>query len=295
MQTDELAATHLGKQSKISDSYDNSLLVAVPRYENRKIYDICDALIFDGFDVWHCYEFSALCKNGFPVTKVLKIKYDCASEFLVESKSLKLYLTSFNMTRFANTEKETLDICKNIIQRDLSQKLQTEVLVNFIEDKVQKCDILKEYKDISEMADVEGLEITFYKEAPELLELEKACKIEYRLKFTSLRSNCRITHQPDFGDVFIYYKSDRHILEKSLIEYLVSFRNEYHFHEECCEMIYKRLYDILDKDDELAVCILYTRRGGIDINPVRMSKNCNIKDFDELMSLNKFARCTLKQ
>ena len=295
MQTDELAATHLGKQSKISDSYDKSLLVAVPRCENRKIYDICDDLIFDGLDIWHCYEFSALCKNGFPTTKVLKIKYDCASEFLVESKSLKLYLTSFNMTRFANTEKETFDICKNIIQRDLSQKLQTEVLVNFIEDKIQKCDILKDYKDISEMADVEGLEITFYKEAPELLELEKACKIEYRLKFTSLRSNCRITHQPDFGDVFIYYKSDRHILEKSLIEYLVSFRNEYHFHEECCEMIYKRLYDILDDNDELAVCILYTRRGGIDINPVRMSKNCNIKDFDELISLNKFARCTLKQ
>ena len=147
MQTDELAATHLGKQSKISDSYDKSLLVAVPRCENRKIYDICDDLIFDGFDVWHCYEFSALCKNGFPTTKVLKIKYDCASEFLIESKSLKLYLSSFNMTRFANSEKETLDMCKNIIQRDLSQKLQTEVLVNFIEDKTQICDILKDYKN----------------------------------------------------------------------------------------------------------------------------------------------------
>ena len=79
------------------------------------------------------------------------------------------------------------------------------------------------------------------------------------------------------------------------MEYLVSFRSEYHFHEECCEMIYKRLYDLLDADDELFVCALYTRRGGIDISPARWSKNCEISDVYNLLDLSKYARCGIKQ
>ena len=110
-----------------------------------------------------------------------------------------------------------------------------------------------------------------------------------------MRSNCRVTHQPDFGDVFIYYNSKKHILESSLVQYLCSFRQEYHFHEECVEMIYKRLFDLLDVDDELFVCALYTRRGGIDISPVRYSKNCKIDDFKDLIDIKKFARNGIKQ
>ena len=113
--------------------------------------------------------------------------------------------------------------------------------------------------------------------------------------FDSLRSNCRVTHQPDFGDVFIYYKSSKHIKENSLVKYLSSFRSEYHFHEECCEMIYKRLYDLLDRDDELFVCALYTRRGGIDICPSRHSKNCNIVDVFKLTDTSIYARKSIKQ
>ncbi len=113
--------------------------------------------------------------------------------------------------------------------------------------------------------------------------------------FDSLRSNCRVTHQPDFGDVFIYYKSCKNIDESSLVEYLVSFRSEYHFHEECCEMIYKRLFDILDKQDELLVCALYTRRGGIDISPVRFSRNFSCSDVEKLIDISKFVRCGIKQ
>ena len=79
-------------------------------------------------------------------------------------------------------------------------------------------------------------------------------------------------------------------MEDSLIKYLTSFRQEYHFHEECCEMIYKRLSDILNKNDELFVCALYTRRGGIDINPIRYSKNCKINDYSDLIDIKKLAR-----
>ena len=93
--TDELASTHLGKKSEGSNNYNPSLLVAIPRYENRKQYNINENnLPFEGFDVWHAYEFSALTENGLPVTRVLKLRYDCTSKFLIESKSLKLYLNT---------------------------------------------------------------------------------------------------------------------------------------------------------------------------------------------------------
>ena len=89
MNTDQIAATHLGKKSGGSEFYDPSLLVAVPRIENRKQYNIDNEnLPFYGWDVWHAYEFSCLTENGLPVTRILKIKYSCESEFIVESKSL---------------------------------------------------------------------------------------------------------------------------------------------------------------------------------------------------------------
>ena len=80
-----------------------------------------------------------------------------------------------------------------------------------------------------------------------------------------------------------------------LVKYLCSFRSEYHFHEECCEMIFKRLFDILDEGDALFVCALYTRRGGIDICPARWSKNCKVDDVDKLLDLTKLARHGIKQ
>ena len=135
-----------------------------------------------------------------------------------------------------------------------------------------------------------------FKEAPELLETENSDnEKEYFLTFDSLRSNCRVTHQPDFGDVFIYYNSKKHIKESSLVKYLISFRSENHFHEECCEMIFKRLADILNTDDKLFVCALYTRRGGIDICPVRRSKSLEFSEADYLTDITKFARFGVKQ
>ena len=95
--------------------------------------------------------------------------------------------------------------------------------------------------------------------------------------------------------VFIYYKSDKHIKECSLVKYLTSFRSEFHFHEECCEMIYKRLYDLLGEDSGLSVCALYTRRGGIDISPCRWLNNCPIDDFNCLIDTQVFARHGIKQ
>ena len=144
--------------------------------------------------------------------------------------------------------------------------------------------------------DENNLIVEKFKEAPEVLKVETLDKIkEYYLTFDSLRSNCRVTHQPDFGDLYLYYQSKKHISEESLVKYLSSFRSEFHFHEECCEMIFKRLYDILDADDKLFVCALYTRRGGIDICPSRWTANCNISDVSILNDIKRFARGSIKQ
>lgn len=295
--TNQIASTLLGKKVSYSDEYNPSLLVAVPRYENRKQYNIQnDSLPFEGWDVWHAYEFSSMSENGVPVTRLMKLKYNCTSEFIIESKSLKLYLNSFNMTRYGKSIKECLEICKNIIEKDLSEKLQTEVTVNFIEENAERVQIFNDFNNLMDYIDESTLKIEKFKESPELIEAEQSKKTEVHfLMFDSLRSNCRVTHQPDFGDVFIYYKSSKHIKENSLVKYLSSFRSEYHFHEECCEMIYKRLYDMLDIDDELFVCALYTRRGGIDICPTRRSKNCNIVDVFKLTDTSIYARKSIKQ
>ena len=295
--TDELASTHLGKKSQGSEKYNPSLLVAIPRCENRKQYNIDgNNLPFDGFDVWHAYEFSALTQNGVPVTRLLKLKYDCKSKFLVESKSLKLYLNSFNMSKFGATVNECLEICKNIIEKDLEEKLKTKIEANFIENSAERKEIFKNFQNIMNFVDEKTLKVEKFKEAPELLETKETDEEKsYYLKFDSLRSNCRVTHQPDFGDLFLYYKSKKHILENSLVKYLSSFRSEFHFHEECCEMIYKRLYDLLDNDDELFVCALYTRRGGIDICPVRRSKNYKPDEVLTLGDVKMFARGSIKQ
>lgn len=205
--TDIIASTHLGKKISGSEIYDPSLLVAIPRIENRKQYNLQNEnLPFEGFDVWHAYEFSAMTENGIPVTRLLKIKYDCRSEFLVESKSLKLYLNSFNMTKFGSTTTECLEICADKIKKDLSEKLKTQVSIKFLENSIERAEIFSNFKNIMQYIDEKNLKAKNFKEAPELLQTEDLSNLQtHYLTFDSLRSNCRVTHQPDFGDVFIYY------------------------------------------------------------------------------------------
>lgn len=200
------------------------------------------------------------------------------------------------MSKFGNSVKECLDICKKLITKDLSEKLKTEVCINFLDNNTERVSIFQNFENIMNYVDEKVLKVEHFKEAPELLSTEDTGVLqEYRLMFDSLRSNCRVTHQPDFGDAFIYYKSKKHILESSLVKYLTSFRSEFHFHEECCEMIFKRLTDILNSGDELFVGALYTRRGGIDICPVRHSRNCTINPAEALADITKFARSGIKQ
>lgn len=269
---EEIAGKFLGKKVEGKSQYDPSFLVAVPRQENRTYLGIGPDNIPNGFDTWYGYEFTALTYNGVPINRVIKIIYPSSSPFIVESKSLKLYLNSFAMTKLGNRVEAVLDKAKEIIVKDLSEKLQTTVKVGFLDEKSPRnTDLFSQYENLYDLVDLDKLTVNVYNEDKSLLSIKEIFEEprEYNFSFHSLRSNCRVTHQPDYGDIFIHIRSRKHISEESLVKYLCSFRNEFHFHEEICEACFTRLSKILDEEDTLVVTALYTRRGGIDINPCR--------------------------
>ena len=213
--TTEIASTLLGKKVSGSETYDPSILVAVPRYENREQYNIDpNSLPFVGYDIWHGYEFSTMTNTGIPVTRVIKLKYDCSSEYIVESKSLKLYLNSYNMDRHGNTVEECLNICKNQIERDLSKLLKTRVVLNFFgSDCSPVFEPFEDFKNLVEFVNEGTYQTDTFKETPSLLKLDTATSsyTSHFLRFDALRSRCRITSQPDWGDILISYTSKKHI------------------------------------------------------------------------------------
>lgn len=261
----------LGKQVEYPQEYAPEMLVAVPRHFNRTQYDLHENnLPFIGFDVWHAYELSFLTNNGLPVTGLLKVVYPATSKSIVESKSFKLYLNSFNMHGFGNTMQEGLEEVLSVIKKDLSQLLDTDITLHFFrQDSAKTAFDFADYQVLENLNNADAIKFEHYNEQPDLLQ---PSDISGELKVAShlLRSNCKITNQPDWGSAYIYMKGNQLPTDESLLQYIVSIRNENHFHEEICEMLYKRLWDIF-RPDELAVTCIYTRRGGIDICPVRVS------------------------
>jgi 7-cyano-7-deazaguanine reductase len=269
--------TILGKTASTPEHYDAQLLFRIPRSENREQYDISEAnLPFVGFDVWNCYELSFLTDNGLPVSRVMKLIYPADSRYLVESKSLKLYLNAFNMDSFGQTIAQAEKKVAEIIAKDLSALLEIEVHVTLFgaECPVQQAFPQLQKRHLSDLVPAEMQESIQFKrftESPELLRsIETATSHSYAFCSDLLRSNCRVTNQPDWGDLFVEMTTKHEIELGSVMEYLVSFRKENHFHEEVVEMIYKRFSDVFNPE-KLMVAAMYTRRGGIDINPIRAS------------------------
>jgi len=279
---------HLGQSSQYKSTYDKGLLVREPRSNNREYLNIFDdALPFVGSDTWNAYECSFLLKNGRPVTGVVKCVYPCSSKYIVESKSIKLYFNSFNMTKMGDGNDEAVKNFEEISARDLSELLQTDVKVSFhsgvrVNKKFSSPDNewdIEHYLNVDLLEDSSSLEYTQYTEDPSLLEaVSRENEVEQKFYSGLLKSNCRVTSQPDWGDVFIHIKSKNAIDAHSILKYVISFRDECHFHEEICECIYKRLQDAFEPSELLVMC-LYARRGGIDINPVRASSNDLIERF----------------
>ncbi len=262
----------LGKLIAYPQTYTPDILVAVPRSLNRRMYNLeASALPFWGFDVWHAYELGFLTKKGLPVTGVLKIVYAANSEFLVESKSLKLYLNSFNMERFGNNVEDGINQILTIIDKDLNQVIKAPVTLSFFKENSALPEFdFPDYEVLENLKEMAFVNFQSFSENPALLVSTQSNLQEIKVATHLLRSNCKITHQPDWGSAFIYLKGKQTPDLSALLQYLVSIRNENHFHEEICEMVYKRLWDIFQPERLMVTCI-YTRRGGIDICPARAS------------------------
>jgi 7-cyano-7-deazaguanine reductase len=278
-QLNELISVHLGKAGDgtvvkpyvTPDSVDPELLVAVPRELNRTQYGIDEEnLPFHGADAWNAYEFSTLLKNGFPVSGWVKFAYESNTPNIVESKSVKLYLNSYNMARLIDSL-DDLWMVEDQISSDLSEAVLGPVDVAlFINDIETVRPITGDFVSLEQYCNVEKMEFNQYNESADILEVVPSIGRYERWRSNSLRSNCRVTNQPDWGDVYVHIKGPKAVTPESLLQYIISMRKENHFHEEICECIYKRLWDLL-QPQELFVACLYTRRGGIDINPVRAS------------------------
>ena len=279
---------HLGQSSQYKSTYDPSLLVREPRQSNRTHLDIQDDdLPFVGNDTWNAYEVSGLTDFGLPVTGIAKIVYPCSNKYIVESKSIKLYFNSFNMTKLGGDAEAVREEIETRASKDLSELLETNVKVKVFSNESILSNVVdahyewghdvsrhksKSYITLEEVYPIDGVEFSVYSETPELLEVLDSEVNEVYYHSALLKSNCRVTSQPDWGDVYIYIKGEKTVDPISLLKYIVSFRDECHFHEEICETIYKRLHDLL-KPEELCVRCLYARRGGIDINPERASSD----------------------
>lgn len=266
----------LGKTVSAPAQYDKTILVREPRQNNRTHLNIQDNdLPFVGIDLWNNWEISALTDQGLPVTGIAKITYNCNSKYIVESKSAKLYFNSFNMTSMGKTPEDVIRNIESYAAKDLGELLETEVFVS-VRPSNSYCNPWRvdEYHQNSILLDLiaSDIEITKYTETPELLTNLGVSDSFVPQKFysTLLRSNCRVTNQPDAGDVYVYINSQTYVDPTGLLRYIVSFRNENHFHEEVCEAIYTRLNNAFSPK-ELMVACYYVRRGSLDINPVRAS------------------------
>lgn len=281
---EKIASKVLGKTSdgktmmryETPDAIDPSLLVGIPRHLNRTQYDLSGDE-FVGQDTWNSYEFSCLLDNGFPLSGWLRWSYPADSENIVESKSAKLYLNSYNMAKMGATIEEAVHNVEEQVIRDmrtvlgLRETFDIDVTL-FLSEGAWGVNepMAGTYIPLEEYVDVENMTFDHYNEDPAILQVVDASDKPYRYKSNSLRSNCRVTNQPDWGDIYVHIKGDKTVTPESLLQYIVSMRKENHFHEEICECVYKRLTDLLEPV-ELVVACLYTRRGGIDINPIRAS------------------------
>lgn len=299
----DLASKHLGKAGDgtvvkpyvTPDEVDSSLLVSVPRYLNRVAYNIDDeSLPFVGTDSWNAYEFSTLLTNGFPISGWLKFTYPSDSLNIVESKSVKLYLNSYNMAKLIDTI-DDINIIEHQIAEHISLAVGSHANVSIrIGDVDTSRPINGDFTALETYCNVEKMTFDQYNESPNTLEVVPSIGRYEKWRSNSLRSNCRVTNQPDWGDVYIHIKGEKSVTPESLLQYIVSMRKENHFHEEVAECIYKRLWDLLSPE-ELFVACLYTRRGGIDINPVRAS-DCNVLyNYGNICDSDVFCTKTARQ
>ena len=259
----------LGKAVPYVDQYDASLLYPISRSPKRAEIGVPDTLPFVGADFWTAFELSWLNARGKPQVALAQITVPCETPNIVESKSFKLYLNSFNNTRIADVAQVLLHI-----RNDLSAAAwrgadtQGTVGVKIIGPELFDREPVHEMDGLS--LDRLDVECTQFTPAPALLKAALGeTPVSEVLTSRLLKSNCLVTGQPDWGSVQISYTGAQ-IDQEGLLQYLVSFRNHHEFHEQCVERIFMDIWTRC-KPVRLAVYARYTRRGGLDINPFRTS------------------------
>lgn len=284
---DRAAATHLGtggSYAVYTDKPDKSLLVRMPREDGRKEHYI-NPDRFVGVDVWHAHESTFLLHNGLPVAGTLKIVYSAHSKWMVESKSLKLYLNTFDMYRVNSLKIEKgVVLYVEEIKNDLEDLLEVSVDVGFFsevlnnypqnlvhipEEKYKLLDLL--VQDIDERFDY-ALQHNYLKFQSDFRVFKEEGKRNFSrwLRTNLLRSRCRHTKQKDSGSMYLYYNGDKDLVPRSVLNQVISLREVNEFHEFCAEKLFSAFMeskDVVVRD--LHIFCLYARRGGIDINPVR--------------------------
>ena len=252
----------LGKQVDYEFEYNPDLLQGVPRSLSRDTLNLAGSgLPFDGIDTWTGYELSWLNLKGKPNVAILECHVPITSKNLIESKSFKLYLNSFNQTKFASAE----DV-RQVLQADLSACAGEPVEVKLILPEQFSSLQFQEFNGT--LLDSLDVEIDQYSPNTQYLTVAKnETGIQETLVSHLLKSNCLITSQPDWASIQVRYEG-KAIEHEGLLKYLISFRQHNEFHEQCVERIYN---DIMQhcQPDKLTVCARYTRRGGLDINPFR--------------------------
>lgn len=275
--SEALSNLTLGKTTKYCTQYTPELLQAVPRSLNRDDLALSghSALPFYGEDVWYGYELSWLNPKGKPIVAVAEFRFPCTSPNIVESKSFKLYLNSFNQTKF-----NSFDQVEKLLIKDLSHTSGADAVVNLF--KVDQCLALEITNESALCIDDLDITIDNYDYSSAILStVQPSSKkhhsptadviIEEALVSHLLKSNCLITNQPDWASLYITYKGSP-IPHESLLKYIVSFRQHNEFHEQCVERIFcdlQKHYQL----ESLTVFARYTRRGGLDINPFRSSED----------------------
>lgn len=264
--------SELGRFTSYDSEYNPKRLYPIPRTGKRQEIGIdSDNVPFYGFDSWTHYEVSWLNMRGKPEVAVATIIYDAKSPMIVESKSLKLYFNSLNQTKF-----QDIEMVEQLVTQDLKAILNAAVQVNIqrISD-IQQAKIQPFFTGIC----LDNLDVACdrYQVYPDYLKTGEQIVTE-SLYSDLLKSNCLVTNQPDWGSVQIRYTGKK-IDREGLLKYIVSFRNHNEFHEQCIERIYM---DIMNRcqPSELIIYGRYTRRGGLDINPLRASMPISLDELN---------------
>ncbi len=252
----------LGKSTRYKDTYDPALLCPFPRQAKRAEIGLDNTLPFTGDDQWTAYELSWLNLKGKPVVAVGVFCFPCSSPFLIESKSLKLYLNSFNQSHYTDKVAVTEQM-----RKDLCHASGGEVEVALFD--LEGYSLLQVGKLPGDCIDSLDIEVEDYQLNPPALEgaADQECPVAEELHSHLLKSNCLVTSQPDWGSVLIRYEGGK-IDREALLRYLISFRQHSEFHEQCVERIFIDLMRYC-QPQKLSVYARYTRRGGLDINPFR--------------------------